>query len=73
MHETFDLILFYLKKITLVQPATFVSLGCFADTKNAKKHPRALPILYANFRSSIDWYDLSKTVQACAEEAKEKR
>ncbi|CAH3179044.1 unnamed protein product [Porites lobata] len=55
------------------QPATFVSLGCFADTKDKNKHPRAMPILYANFRSSIDWYDLSKTVQACAEEAKTKR
>lgn len=50
-----------------------MSLGCFDDTKDKTKDPRALPILYANFRSSIDWYDLSKTVQACAEEAKEKR
>lgn len=53
-----------------VQPATFVSLGCFKDNN---KPPRLLPKLIANKRKEIDWYDLKKTVQACAEEAKKRR
>lgn len=52
-----------------VQPATYVSLGCFADSG---KRPRPLPILIANKRNQIDWYNLKKTVQACAEEARQR-
>lgn len=53
-----------------VQPATYVSLGCFADLG---ERPRPLPILIANKRHQIDWYNLKKTVQACAEEARQRR
>jgi len=52
------------------QPATYVSIGCFADSR---KKPRPLPVLIANKRSNIDWYNMKKTVQACAEEAKKRR
>ncbi|KAK3737480.1 hypothetical protein QZH41_008363, partial [Actinostola sp. cb2023] len=55
---------------TEFKPATYVSLGCFTDHH---KDPRPLPLLYLNIRSEIDWHDLTKTVQACAEEAKKKR
>lgn len=55
---------------TAFQPATYVSLGCFADSS---KRPRPLPILIANKRSQIDWYNLKKTIQACAEEARQRR
>ncbi|KAK3737481.1 hypothetical protein QZH41_008364, partial [Actinostola sp. cb2023] len=42
-------------------------MGCFADHG---VYPRPLPLLYLNIRSEIDWNDMTKTVQACAEEAK---
>ncbi|RMX59639.1 hypothetical protein pdam_00010486, partial [Pocillopora damicornis] len=38
-----------------------------------KFHPRAMPELLKNFRGTIDWSDLSKTVQKCADEAMNKR
>lgn len=52
------------------QPATYVSIGCFADST---KKPRPLPMMIANMRGNIDWHDLTKVVQACAEKAREKR
>ncbi|KAJ7387554.1 hypothetical protein OS493_000885 [Desmophyllum pertusum] len=51
------------------QPATFVYLGCFKDSSK----PRPLPIMIANKRGGIDWHNLKKTVQACAEVAKKQR
>ncbi|KAL9979967.1 hypothetical protein ACROYT_G008494 [Oculina patagonica] len=55
---------------TGIPPATWVFIGCFKDSG---KKPRPLPLLIANKRKGIDWYNLRKTVQACAEEAKKKR
>jgi len=55
---------------TAFQPATFVSLGCFADLGEKL---RPLPLLYFNARGDVDWYNMRKTVQRCAEEAKKKR
>lgn len=52
-----------------VQPATYVSLGCFKD-KN--KMPRLMPEMIANKRKNIDWQNMEKTVQACADEAKKR-
>lgn len=37
-------------------------LGCYAD----ERKDRALPILIANFRNGIDWTDMSKTIDKCA-------
>lgn len=37
-------------------------LGCYADNKR----DRALPILIANLRKGIDWKDMSKTIEKCA-------
>ena len=47
----------------------FEPVGCFRD----KPRPRAMPELLKNFRGTIDWSDLSKTVQKCADEAMNKR
>ncbi|KAL9981394.1 hypothetical protein ACROYT_G010094 [Oculina patagonica] len=47
----------------------FVPVGCFKD----KPRPRAMPELLKNFRGTIDWSDLSKTVQKCADEAMNRR
>lgn len=55
---------------TGLQPATFLFIGCFKDSG---EKPRPLPLLIANMRKGIDWYNLGKTVQACANLAKEKR
>ena len=46
-----------------------VKVGCFRDQK---KPYRAIPILIANLRGQIDWYHLEKTVQKCAELARQK-
>ena len=56
-------------KLFTVQPATYVSLGCFKD-KN--KMPRLMPEMIANKRKNIDWQNMEKTVQACADEAKKR-
>lgn len=53
-----------------VKPPTFVYIGCFKDRG---VQPRPLPIMIANKRKEIDWYDLKKTVQACATQAKKNR
>ena len=38
------------------------SLGCFRDDT-----PHALPVLLKSFRGNIDWNNMAKIVQACAE------
>lgn len=38
------------------------SLGCFRDDS-----PHALPMLLKSFRGNIDWNNMAKIVQACAE------
>lgn len=46
---------------------TFKPVGCFKDGRN-----RAMPQLLKNFRTipgGIDWFDLSKVVRKCADEA----
>ena len=43
------------------------SLGCFNDGT-----PRALPELLESFRKNIDWMNMAKIVQACAEVAYER-
>ncbi|PFX26175.1 hypothetical protein AWC38_SpisGene9148 [Stylophora pistillata] len=53
----------------LPEGITFSPVGCFRD----RFHPRAMPELLKNFRGTIDWSDLSKTVQKCADEAMNKR
>lgn len=53
-----------------VKPPTFVHIGCFKDKG---KDPRPLPMLIANKRKEIDWYNLRKTVEACAAEAQKSR
>ena len=45
-------------------PVEYDSLGCFKDGT-----PRALPELLENFRKNIDWMNMAKIVQACAEVA----
>ena len=40
-------------------------VGCFADDMA----DRALPVLFANFRSSIDWSNVNETVKQCADAA----
>ncbi|XP_068721451.1 uromodulin-like [Montipora capricornis] len=45
-------------------------LGCFKDKRPAKE--RALRILVKNFRGNLDWNNLNKTVEDCANEAKKK-
>ena len=61
----------YLSKIlfiwTIFFSVEYNSLGCFKDGT-----PRALPLLLKNFRVNIDWTDMTKTVRACAEIAKER-
>ncbi|CAH3194308.1 unnamed protein product, partial [Porites evermanni] len=50
---------------------TFRPVGCFKDGRN-----RAMPQLLKNFRTipgGIDWFDLSKVVRKCAEEAMNRR
>jgi len=48
-----------------------VSLGCFKDSG---VKPRPLPIMFYSGRNGkIDWKNLGKYVQVCAEEAKKKR
>ncbi|XP_031570928.1 uncharacterized protein LOC116305210 [Actinia tenebrosa] len=56
---------------TAFVPATYVSLGCFADSQSNKV--RSMSLLYLNLRSQVDWYDLKKTVQGCANAARERR
>ena len=53
--------------IILFSPVEYDSLGCFKDGT-----PRALPELLENFRKNIDWTNMAKTVQACAEAALER-
>ena len=36
------------------------------------KEPRPLPQLIKNFRGGLDWHNLNKTIDACAEQAKKK-
>ena len=45
-------------------------MGCYKDTM---KKPRPLPVLVENFRwpRRIDWNNLNRTIQACAEKVKE--
>ncbi len=40
-------------------------VGCFADVRG----DRALPILYANHRDTIDWNNMNDTVKKCADDA----
>eukprot|EP00112_Aurelia_sp_Birch-Aquarium-sp1_P017846 Seg418.3 transcript_id=Seg418.3/GoldUCD/mRNA.D3Y31 product="hypothetical protein" protein_id=Seg418.3/GoldUCD/D3Y31 len=49
---------------------TYTKVGCFND----KDSPlRALPVLVENFRlSNIDWTDMNKTVQKCADAVKDR-
>ena len=50
---------------------TFRPVGCFKDGRN-----RAMPQLLKNFRTipgGIDWFDLSKVVRKCADEAMNRR
>lgn len=50
---------------------TFKPVGCFKDERN-----RAMPQLLKNFRTipgGIDWFDLSKVVRKCADEAMNRR
>ena len=50
---------------------TFKPVGCFKDGRN-----RAMPQLLKNFRTipgGIDWFDLSKVVRKCADEAMNQR
>jgi len=56
----------------LVVPATYVKLGCFKDSG---VKPRPMPILFFNGRTTgkIDWFNIGKYVQLCAEEAKKNR
>ena len=49
----------------------YVSKGCFRD-KGKKFAPRPLPELIKNLRPNIDWQNLQKTIDACAEEARKK-
>ena len=51
----------------LFSPVEYDSLGCFKDGT-----PRALPELLESFRKNIDWTNMAKTVQACAEVAHER-
>ena len=37
-------------------------IGCYKD----KFDDRAFPVLIANLRDKIDWYDLQKTINECA-------
>lgn len=51
---------------------TFKPVGCFRDIIEKGK-VRAMPQLLKNFRGTIDWSDLSKIVQKCADEAMKQR
>ena len=42
-------------------------MGCFAD----RGYSRAFTKYLVNLRDDIDWYDLNKTVQACAKKVRE--
>lgn len=47
----------------------YVPIGCFKDTM---KEPRPLPKLIENFRGGrLDWHNINKTIDACAQKAKE--
>ena len=52
---------------TIFFSVEYNSLGCFED-----RTPRALPLLLKSFRGNIDWTDMTKTVRACSEIAKER-
>ena len=45
----------------------FVALGCYKDGKW-----RALPDMVANLRKKIDWRNMTKTVEECAEQVTHK-
>ena len=42
---------------------TFEAIGCFKDDH---MKPRPLPILVANLRPDIDWYNPNATIEECA-------
>ncbi|XP_031559182.1 A disintegrin and metalloproteinase with thrombospondin motifs 18-like [Actinia tenebrosa] len=44
-----------------VTPSIYQPLGCYKDDK-----PNAMPNLVINLRDSIDWSNLNKTIDACA-------
>lgn len=47
---------------SLNRSVQYESLGCFEDGS-----PRSLPLLIGNLRPHIDWWNMTKTVHACAE------
>ena len=48
----------------------YARIGCYKD---ALKQPRPLPELIKNYRGGqIDWNNLNSTIDACAEEARNK-
>lgn len=46
----------------LFSPSTVEAVGCFLDSMNN----RAFPKMMANLRGGINWFNMNKTVQECA-------